>query len=430
MSRTEERLADALHASADRVRYDRLRPFPALGPDAGAGTSHRAAWRTWLVPVAAAASVALIIGLAVAVTRGSQQGRPGPASGPGATAVPFPKYFAEDTYLGGGAGDVVQVRSTSTGSVVASARTPTVAGWSLDVYAEGAGPGGRTFYLAYMATRDVGSSTTRVLIYRLSITSSGAAMPLTPIKGGAITVANTSGYDAGSLAVSPDGSKLALNLDDTNQDDQSAADKIVVIDVPTGAQHAWRGGLYRSGKSFSIPQISWTADSRSLVFLGVWCGIPRQSPGCSGPSGPGGSRYTQIRSINVATGGGTLDHSVVLLAQSARYPVIASALAGPGPAELDVVVLYGTMSSAGSWSNAKVERVSAVNGALLGVAYRWVGHGNEGLSVGIGSDSSGRYVLFYYYSGQGSYYTGWIAGGKLHLLPIKQPRSEDMIIAW
>jgi len=381
------------------------------------------------VPVAAAASVALIIGLAVAVTSGPQQAGPGPASGSGATAAPFPKYFAEDTFLGGSVGDVVQVRSVSTGSVVASARTPTVAGWSLDLDAEGAGPGG-TFYLAYMARRDVKSTTNQILIYRLSITSSGVAIPLTPIKGGAITVANTSWFDVGSLAVSPDGSKLALTLEDTSQsgpDTQGAADKMVVIDVPTGAQHAWRGGLYRSGTTFSIPQLSWTADSRSLVFLAVWCAIPRQSPGCSGPTGPGGSRYTQVRSINVATGGGTLDHSVVLLSQSARYPVIASALAGPGPAELDVVVLYGTMSSSGSWSNAEVERVSAVNGALLGVAYRWVGHGNEGLSVGISSDPSGRYVLFSYYSGKDSYYTGWIAGGKLHFLPIKQrtPRMRS-----
>jgi hypothetical protein len=429
MSRTEERLADALHASADRVRDDRLRPFPALEPDARPGARHRAAWRAWLVPVAAAASVALIIGLAVAVTRGPQQAGHGPASGSGTTAAPFPKYFAQDTYLGGSVGDVVQVRSTSTGSVVASARTPTVAGWSLDLDAEGAGPGG-TFYLAYMARRDVKSATNQILIYRLSITSSGVAMPLTRLKGGGITVANTTWYSSGSLAVSPDGSKLALNFVDTDQGGQSAADKIVVIDVPTGAQHAWRGSLYRPGTTFSVPQLSWTADSRSLVFLAVWCAIPRQSPGCSGPTGPGGSRYTQVRSINVATGGGPLDHSVVLMAQSARYPVIASALAGPGPAELDVVVLYGTMSSAGSWSNAEVKRVSAVNGALLGVAYRWVGHGNEGLSVGISSDPSGRYVLFSYYSGHASYYTGWIAGGKLHFLPIKQPYSPDLIIAW
>src|SRR5450755_1307712 len=73
MTRTEERLADALHASADRVRDERLRPFPSVEPDAGLGARRRAAWRAWLVPVAAAASVALIIGLAVAVTGAPQQ---------------------------------------------------------------------------------------------------------------------------------------------------------------------------------------------------------------------------------------------------------------------------------------------------------------------------------------------------------------------
>ncbi len=425
MKNTEDLLTEAMDAAADTVRPERVRPLaePRLGAQA-----KRRRWRAWLVPVAAAASVALIIGLAVAVIRGPEQAGPGPASGPGATAAPFPKYFAEDAFVKG-VGEVVQVRSTSTGSVVASASAPTVAGWSLGLEAMGAGPGGRTFYLAYIAAPEAKSSTGKALIYRLSITSSGTAMPLRPIKGGGVTIANVPGFTSGSLAVSPDGSKLAFTLDNTDQsgqDRQGAVDKIVVIDLPTGAQHVWRGGLYRSGQSFSIPDISWTADSRSLVFLGVWCDLPRQSPGCPGPSGPGGSRYAQVRSINAATRSGTLDHSVVLLAQSARYPVIASALAGPDPAELDVLVLQGTMSSSGSWSKAEVERVSAVNGELLGVAYRWVGHGDEGLGVGINSDPSGRYLLFTYYSGHASYYTGWIGGGRLHLLPIKQPYSPPI----
>jgi hypothetical protein len=49
------------------------------------------------------------------------------------------------------------------------------------------------------------------------------------------------------------------------------ADKIVVIDLRTGARSVWPGGLYRSGKTFTIPDISWTWDGQSIVFLGL-CG--------------------------------------------------------------------------------------------------------------------------------------------------------------
>ena len=86
MTRTEERLADALQASAGQVRNDRLRPLPepkpGLSAEPGPGTGTRpvrAAWRGWLVPLAAAASVALVIGVALAL-----------ASVPGRLAGPPP----------------------------------------------------------------------------------------------------------------------------------------------------------------------------------------------------------------------------------------------------------------------------------------------------------------------------------------------------
>jgi hypothetical protein len=120
----------------------------------------------------------------------------------------------------------------------------------------------------------------------------------------------------------------------------------------------------------------------------------------------------------------------VLLAQSARYPVIASAVAGPGPAELTVLVLSGKPGSAGSWSEVAVERVSAVNGSLLGVMYRAAAHGGDGQpdSVGISADPSGRYLLFSYL-GPGGFSIGWIGSGKLHFLPVKQPDSGMSLMA-
>lgn len=77
MTRTEERLQDALHAAASRVNDDRLRPLPALqpGPARRPGPARnrerpRRAWRSWAGPTAAAASVVLVVGLVIAVTSG------------------------------------------------------------------------------------------------------------------------------------------------------------------------------------------------------------------------------------------------------------------------------------------------------------------------------------------------------------------------
>ncbi len=112
MTRTEERLRDALTAQAAQVRDDRLRPLPeATDPE-----RRRPAWRNALIPVAAAASVLLVIALVVAVTRHVTQSQP-PAAPPPAAV---PSYFASS--VGGGP---VEVRSVITGAVIATVAAPT-----------------------------------------------------------------------------------------------------------------------------------------------------------------------------------------------------------------------------------------------------------------------------------------------------------------
>jgi hypothetical protein len=82
--------------------------------------------------------------------------------------------------------------------------------------------------------------------------------------------------------------------------------------------------------------------------------------------------------------------------------------------DVNLVVLSGKPRSYGSWSKVAVERVSAVNGSLLGVEYRAAAHGGEGQpsSVEISPDPSGRYLLFSC-TGLGGLYTGWLGQGKL-----------------
>jgi hypothetical protein len=444
MSRTEERLADALHASADRVRDHRLRPFPGVEPHAELSSERRAAWRSWLVPAAAAASVALVIGLAVAVTGGVLRAGPSvPASGrAGGAAAGLPPYFVE--LVSTRSGPVPEIRSVSTGTVISSEPpVPKVPGWSIQLDAEAAAPDGRTFYFDYDASRAVKSSVTRQLwIYRVSVTSSGSVTPLTPIRGG--TISGTAALDTGGrMAVSPDGTRLALTTADTtvpfSHNSQGWPDKVIVVDLRTGLRSVWQGGLYRSGQTFTIEDISWTTNGRSLVFLALWCAEPWDMTVCGGTPGPHEYRDTQVRSLSVGTGdgtgagtgGGTLDRSAVLLTQSARYPVIASVTAGPGAAELTAVVLSGQPEAGGAWSRVAVDRVSAANGALLGVAYQAAAVGDERQADGvvISADPSGRYQLFGY-AGPGGLYTGWIGSGRLHPLPIKQPYPDYGITTW
>ena len=68
MTRTEERLADALQASAGRVSDDRLRPLLDQERRASRGV------RNWLVPAGAAAAVVLAVVLALAVAGGRPAG--------------------------------------------------------------------------------------------------------------------------------------------------------------------------------------------------------------------------------------------------------------------------------------------------------------------------------------------------------------------
>jgi hypothetical protein len=432
MTRTEERLADALHASASRVQDDRLRPFPGTERQ----SSRRAAWRPWLVPAAAAAAVALVIGLAVAVTggpvrTGQSLAVPGRAVG---TAASFPKYFVE--FVPGPSGPYPEIRSVSTGMLVALVPpVPSVPGWSLQLDTAAAAPDGRTFYFDYDADRVVKSSVTRELwIYRVSISASGSVIPLTRIKGGEIS-GDAALDTGGSMAVSPDGTRLALTTADTtvrlSHNRQGWPDKVIVVDLRTGLRSVWQGGLYRSGSAFTIWDISWTANGRSLVFLALWCADPGDMSVCGGTPGPHEYRDTQVRSLSVGTAGGTLDHSAVLLTQSARYPVIASVTAGPGPAELTAVVLSGQPESSGAWSTVAVDRFSTANGAVLGVAYHAAAVGDERQANGvvISADPSGQYQLFTY-AGPAGLYTGWIGSGRLHLLPIKQPYDAGGITVW
>src|SRR5262249_16868783 len=135
MTRTEERLADALAAQAAAIRPESLRPL--IGR---IDLSCAPAWR-WLAPLAAAPAIPPVAPLLAGV-------------GPGSSSAPsmgnMPRYYVWPANSGAAVVHL-QVRSTTTGAVVARVPDPILArgaGWGWF----GAQAGFRT-YVALAACR-------------------------------------------------------------------------------------------------------------------------------------------------------------------------------------------------------------------------------------------------------------------------------------
>lgn len=117
MTRTEERLADALAAAARAVPEESLRPLVVPERrERGQRGSARPGRPGWLAPVAAALGIALVIGLAVLASRLS-----GRSAGPTVGLPPgVPRYYVETGIRGGRP----VVRSSATGRVTSTVPVP------------------------------------------------------------------------------------------------------------------------------------------------------------------------------------------------------------------------------------------------------------------------------------------------------------------
>ena len=423
MTSTEERLRDALGAAAAQVRDDRLRPLPA--PETRPRWPAQRRHMGWLGPAAAAVSVLLIVVLAVTLTGQSHTNAP-PVSYP-ALPAGFPKYFAQiagPSQVAGPSNLDVIIRSTSTGEEVTRAGTPDVPDYRLTPLNVATAPDSRSFYIEYRAV-DLQKNTSQIWIFKLTFTHGGSSNYLEWIKGDPFPGSGLL-VNGGSMAVSPDGRKLAFTETTQRLNGPSWPDAITVVDLRTGARSTWQGGMSRPGQTLTIPAISWTPDGRSLVFRAVWCRPIPNSDVCLDQPGQPGYGAAEIRSLDVGTRGGTLDHgSTLRLSQSARYPVIADAVAGPG-GELTLAVLSGPADAA----TLTVERVGAA-GKRLGVLYRSRAYGTEGRpdSVTLTPSATGTYMLIAY-NGPNGPVTGWIDHGKLRFLPNKHPERGLLVTGW
>jgi hypothetical protein len=409
MTRTEERLADALDAAARALREDTLRPL--LAPV----RRHRPALAA---PLAAAAALLLVVGVGVAVAKLAAPGRPPTAaSGP-------PRYYVEADLARG----LPQVRSTATGAVTDTVRVPSYV-------PSGVGPNmvaaaGNGVFFAAITQRAVER------IYRFRLTAGGRVSDLAPVPGRAF---DDSQWGIGAMAASPDGSRLAVALTPTSGTSSEGCSSsgpcsytysgqngyIEIIDTANGDQSVWQGG---TGPKFlfTVVSLSWTGNGNELAYLGEWC---PQSGGSSASSclpgtGTGGAK-AQVWTLDPTTGGGTLTSGRFLFGTSAAFPDLPQALISPDGSTITAATVTSSAGASGTPTQLAVEQISVASRKPLRVLYR------QDLRQAFGTNNRQGYIAFLtlksdvdarYWMVSGQFcgvarcnggLNGWIDGGRL-----------------
>jgi hypothetical protein len=274
MNVSADQVRAATRQAAAVITKDSLPPLrlvelddPSRSPNRS--PNHRQRRRTqlpWLAPLLAAAAVIIVV--VASVTAGTRLTRSGNGHSKGAPQNTAAEAFANvpPYYVAVENSSLAVVRATATGAVLARITTKT------PFVGVAAAADDRTFVLD--AQRQVmGPVVTwpgQPAFYLLKLNASGAkqsftrlAIPALP-KGVAVT----------GLALSPDGSKLAVEMD-KDRNYSAGLLEIRVYTLATGAYHAWStngsddavdpGGFTGSGVDGS-ETISWAADSRTLAF--------------------------------------------------------------------------------------------------------------------------------------------------------------------
>jgi hypothetical protein len=257
-------VVEAARAKLERVTLNRG-PVPVRGAGEGwrppwsPGAARPARrWPGWLAPIAAAASVAAVVTASVTVSAIVQRGQAGTTAAAAATISRVPPFFV--SIPRGRPGPAV-IAATATGTVLGRVDPPVQDPVFTLVTAAA---DDRTFVFAAIPG---GSSVGPDSFYKLVLDRSGHPGRLTPLpipaEPGLIT----------GLAVSPDGSKLAVSVLGPNR--QTTGPKLKVFSVATGTEHdwVWPGAGWTGWAEALAPNefltrtLTWTADNRRLLFI-------------------------------------------------------------------------------------------------------------------------------------------------------------------
>jgi hypothetical protein len=247
-----------------------------------------------LAPLAAAAAVTAVVAASLAVTGGLSSGRPAssgaqtgqPPAGrnhPGTHATPqvlsaadraalasVPQFYVAMTPGGMGRNNRAQVRATATGAVLATVAAP--APYNTFSWVTAAADD-RTFVLAAQEWMPIppgnagsaiekkdDATPTKFFVLHLSYdgrTTRLSALPI-PVQPGSVWV--------DGIALSPDGSKLAVVVNPNNGNEVNPAIAVYTMAAGAKKQWAWPGGAFiGNNKPWGSP-LSWAADGRTLAF--------------------------------------------------------------------------------------------------------------------------------------------------------------------
>jgi len=350
--------------------------------------------------VAAAVVAVLLAGTSVAVfTRA-----PGPPRAPGTLRLRgplpagVPRYYVQQGF-GGASGPVPVVRSTATGAVTDTIRSP----WRQARITDIAAASDQTFFMVCqgIAGKGVHPVMTGSRIYRFRVTSSGRIGGYSLVRGGTLA-----GRQADGLTVAADGSEVAVITGPAAATGAAGSAEVMVINTRTGARAVWHNAPAVAGQmTFGVGDLSLTADGRELAFLG----IPRCIKGPCRRTGNG----EEVRAVSPAGRGGNLSNSHLLLRQSALVRLATGYIDGAviSPDGSSVTVLEMNTPSGSPDNIMSVVQVSAATGRQLSVRYR-MDTGNGFLYRFFSSDPSGRYLLLDAGPTSGTV-NGWIEDGRL-----------------
>lgn len=251
MPAVEERVRDAFAAATDTITGQNL---PGLPAPAGRTRMTRR-WPGWLAPVAAGAAVAGVVIASLGISGVIlHPARSVPANSARAFAE-VPRYFAAIPPASGRA----VIGATATGAVLGRIAPPEPGQMFTWVAAAG---DSRTFVLGTSPRTHRGyvlGTPRPVRFYRLVLGRSGQLGRLTPLP-----IPPQTGISG--LAVSPDGSKLAVSFPGSGKQ----APRIALFTLATGAQRDWTwpgaGTIGQAITPIINNGLQWEADNRTLMF--------------------------------------------------------------------------------------------------------------------------------------------------------------------
>lgn len=273
MTTIEDRLRAATRAAAATVAPGSAPPLHLPDPRAGRRRPRRPGgrWPGWLTPLAAALATAAVVAAAEGVTLlvGGGSAPQRPAARPAA----IPPYYVvvPPPRTGLGPAGAALVRATATGRLLATVRLPDGGSFS----AVAAAGDDRTFVLAARVApgfRLAGQATPRtpaagphpgapaLRFFRLALGPGGTAPRLS-----ALRLQPPSGADLTGLALTPDGTRLAISLQ------LGGRSAIEVFSLGRGQVRAWAGTAPPPvqagvpGGSW-IHGLSWASDDRTLAY--------------------------------------------------------------------------------------------------------------------------------------------------------------------